>query len=266
MNKLYAYRFLVARRTLQVGIMLLFIGSNVWGWQILKGNLSSARLMNKIPLNDPFAALQILVSGTLVASDVLVGGLIILLLYALMGGRMFCSWVCPMNIVTDLAIRLRKVLHLPARTNLLNRKIRYGILALSLLLSAIFSMAAFEYISPVGVLQRGIIYGFGLGWILVLAVFLFDLLLVDKGWCGHLCPLGAFYALAGSASLLRVKHDHEKCTNCLKCKIACPEKQVLKIINQKSGIISSGECTNCARCIEVCEDDALKFSLNNFKK
>ena len=25
-----------------------------------------------------------------------------------------------------------------------------------------------------------------------------------------------------------------------------------------------GECTNCARCIEVCDDDALNFSITNF--
>jgi len=59
-------------------------------------------------------------------------------------------------------------------------------------------------------MQRGIIFGFGSGVAVVLAVFLFDLFGVKNGWCGHLCPLGASYSLLGKASLIRVDHDPMK--------------------------------------------------------
>jgi nitrate reductase cytochrome c-type subunit len=42
----------------------------------------------------------------------------------------------------------------------------------------------------------------------VAAVFLFDLLVAPRGWCGHVCPVGAAYALIGSKSLLRVSARH----------------------------------------------------------
>jgi hypothetical protein len=36
-----------------------------------------------------------------------------------------------------------------------------------------------------------------LAWAVLLAVFLFDLFVMRHGWCGHLCPVGAFYSLIG---------------------------------------------------------------------
>jgi ferredoxin-type protein NapH len=52
----------------------------------------------------------------------------------------------------------------------------------------------------------------------------------------------------------------------MKCKEVCPETQVLYMIGKKSQIVDMGECVNCARCIEVCDDDALGFTLRDFAK
>jgi ferredoxin-type protein NapH len=35
------------------------------------------------------------------------------------------------------------------------------------------------------------------------------------------------------------------------------------MVGKSSEQVLSGECTNCARCIEVCDDDALNFSLRD---
>ena len=42
------------------------------------------------------------------------GALIVLAIYVIAGGRAFCAWVCPMNIVTDAAFSVRKSLNVPA--------------------------------------------------------------------------------------------------------------------------------------------------------
>ncbi len=115
-------------------------------------------------------------------------------------------------------------------------------------------------------MQRGIIFGFGAGIAVIIAIFLFDLFGVKNGWCGHLCPLGASYSLIGKASLIRVKHDHEACTACMKCKVVCPENHVLHMIDKESISVTDGECTNCGRCVDVCDDDALEFSIRSFGK
>lgn len=262
----YPYRYLILRRFVQLSILFLFLGSNLYGWQILKGNYSSGLILGTINLSDPYAGLQILATGFIAGADVLVGALTVLLLYGLVFGRMFCSWICPVNIITDTAIYGSKKLKLK-NTLFFNRKTRYAILILSLILSAILATPAFEIISPVSMFHRAVIFGTGGAWAVVLALFLFDFGLVRYGWCGHLCPIGAFYSLIGKYSLLKVRHDADQCTNCGKCFKVCHEEQVLTIINKETGFIKSGECSSCLRCVEVCDDRALKLAARiSFKK
>jgi len=196
--------------------------------------------------------------------EVLLGAAIILTLYALLGGRVWCAWVCPINMVTDLAAWLRRRLGI---TDLfrLSRNTRYTVLALALILSVLTGVAAFEWISPISMLHRELIFGIGLGWTAVLGVFLFDLFILRNGWCGHLCPLGAFYALVGKLALLRIRFDTPTCTHCGECAKVCPEPQVLNLkAAAAAGIIASGECTNCGRCISICPEDTLHFDLRHF--
>lgn len=261
MKGLFKYRYLIFRRLIQITVLLLFAGSNYFGWKILRGNLSSTYFLETVRISDPYAVLQILATGFWVGTDVLISALIVLAFYTIISGRMFCSWICPVNPVSDFIVWLKEKLKMNRNLISINRSIRYWLLALSLLLSLITGFAAFEAISPIGFLHRAIIFGAGTGWAVVLMVVFFDFGIVKNGWCGHICPLGAFYSIIGKAGLLKVNHTKENCTNCNKCFKICPEVQVLNIIGKQSGFISSGECTNCARCIEVCPDNALHFSI-----
>jgi len=268
MNWLYKHRFLLTRRFTQLSIVALYGAANWWGVKFLQGNLSSSLLLEKVPLSDPYAVLQMTAAGAVLGANVLIGATIIALFYAVLGGRAFCSYVCPVNIVTDGANYLRRLLRFDEaeRKVWVSRNVRYWILGLSLPLSFVLGVAAFEMISPIGILTRGLIYGIGLGATVVAGVFLFDLFGLKNGFCGHICPVGGFYSLIGRFSIFRVRHDQQKCTLCMKCVNICPEKQVLPMIGKKSGFVVSGECTNCGRCIEVCDDDALNFNLRAFKK
>ncbi len=250
------------RRITQTAVLFLFFGGNVYGWSVLRGNLSSAKVLDVVALSDPFAILQNLSTGASIANDALIGAAIIFLFYAVLGGRVFCGWVCPVNIVTDTANKIREVLKFNTKLSSwgLKRSVRYWVMGMALILSAFLGVAAFEWISPIGALHRGIIYGFGMGWTYVLVVFLFDLFGARNGFCGHACPLGAFYSLIGRYGFLRIGYNKEKCTMCMKCLEICPERHVLHTVGNQSGVVLSGECINCGRCIEVCDDNALQFS------
>jgi ferredoxin-type protein NapH len=261
MTSLRNHRYLVMRRLVQTVVMVILVGGNLWGWTVLRGNLSSSVVLGAVPLADPLAVLQLLAAGGMLATDILLGATITLVFYALVGGRVFCSWVCPMNAVTDLANRLGRHLKTGKMSpRIFGRNARYFILGVALILSAILGVAAFEVISPIGMLQRGLVFGMGAGWLAVAAVFLFDMMIQRNGFCGHLCPLGAFYALVGRTALIRIQHDHEKCTQCMDCLKVCPENQILSLVGQTGGSVLDGVCTNCGRCIEVCPDAALFFS------
>ena len=258
------YRYLILRRFTQISLLVLYFGANAWGWTVLQGNLSSSSILGIVPMSDPYAALQMLAAGATLAVDLLVGITIVSLFYFLIGGRAFCSWVCPINMVTDLAAWLREKLEINRVQKVkqpATRQLRYWVLLMGLAISFFMGVAAFEFISPISMLHRGIVFGIGFGWAAVLIIFLFDLFVLKNGWCGHVCPLGGFYSLLGRFSLIRVHHDEAACTLCMKCKVVCPEQQVLHMIGKESIPVLSGECTNCARCIEVCDDEALEFSI-----
>jgi ferredoxin-type protein NapH len=258
-------KYLLMRRFVQIGILILYFGANAYGWKILQGDLSGSLLFDLIPLGDPFAVIQMLIAGAALAADILVGAVIIAVFYTIVGGRAFCSWVCPINMVTDLANWLRRRLGIAQvqKRVYMSRSIRYWVLGLSLLLSAVMGVAAFEMISPISMAHRGLVFGIGFGGGALLVIFLFDLFVHENGWCGHICPLGGFYSLLGKFSLIRVKHNAENCTACMKCKEVCPEKEVLFMIAKSSESVLKGECTNCGRCIDVCGDDALDFSIRS---
>jgi ferredoxin-type protein NapH len=260
-GRLRKNRILIARRATQLAILTLFWFGAHAHVGVLTGNLSASKLFRTIPLADPFAVLQILVTGHLVAASVLLGAAIVLAFYFVVGGRSFCAWVCPVNLVADLAASLRRRFRVAGQFHV-SRNARYGVLALALVVSAITGVAAFEALSPIGMLHRELIFGPGAGLLVVAAILLLDVFVLKHGWCGSLCPLGAFYALVGRRSPLRVGFDEARCDHCGDCVAVCPESQVIDFKSMTAfGFVDSGECTHCLRCLEVCPRDAYELNL-----
>jgi len=262
-----AHRFLLARRVVQLAILGLFMLGPIAGFTILKGNLSSSLFAETIPMTDPLLFLQMLAGGFFgVASSAVVGAGLVFVFYLVIGGRVFCSWVCPVNIVTDTAHWLRRRLAIKSKSKI-SPDTRYWMLGLVLVLGFMTGTLAYEMINPVSMLHRGLIFGFGFGWAVVLAVFLYDLFIAEHGWCGHLCPMGAFYNLLGHAALIRVRTPRrELCDDCMECYEVCPEKQVLPaaLKGAKEGlpaVVLSSDCTNCGRCVDICGVNVFEFGL-----
>ena len=259
-----AYRFLILRRLSQLSIVLMFLSGPIWDFWILKGNYSSSMLFDLIPLTDPLITAESLATGYLPEWKTLLGAGIIVLIYALLASKAFCGWVCPLNIVTDCAAWLRRKLGIRQSAKL-PRNLRYGILAMILVGSAVSGTLLWEWINPVAALGRVFVYGIGATLWLVLVVFLFDLLVVEHGWCGHLCPIGATYALIGAKSVVRLKvQDRQACDRCMDCYHVCPEPQVLRLPlhgkDEDSQIVLSKDCISCGRCIDVCAENVFAFS------
>lgn len=260
------HRWLLLRRFSQLGILGLFLLGPLAGIWIIKGNLNSSITLDVLPLTDPFVLLQSWLAGRHFGSQALLGALIIALFYILAGGRAYCAWVCPVNMVTDFAHWLRQKLGLRGKTKI-RRNTRYWLLGVSLLVSVLGGYVAWELINPVSVLHRGLLFGMGAGWLIILAVFLLDLAISQRGWCGHLCPVGAFYSLLGTHSPIRIRADRrEACDKCMDCFDVCPEPQVIRpaLFGMKDGIgtvIDEPNCTNCGRCIDVCSKEVFSFGV-----
>jgi len=263
-----ANKYLILRRSSQFSILALFLLGPWLGIWIVKGNLSSSLTLDFLPLTDPFVLLQSFFAGHSPAADALIGASIVLIFYLVVGGRVFCSWVCPVNIITDAASYLRCKLDIKATSSGVSNKIRYWLLAMSMLMAWITGSIVWELVNPVSILHRGIIFGMSFGWGLIALIFLFDLFVVKNGWCSRICPMGAFYSLLGRVSVLRVNaKDRDKCTDCLECFSVCPESQIINpaLKGKQSSIILDGNCTNCGRCVDICEPKVFSYS-SKFKK
>lgn len=259
-----AHRFLVLRRISQVAVIGMFLLGPLAGLWIIKGNLSGSLIFDVIPLTDPFVLAQVLATRHMPETSALVGAGIVVAFYALAGGRTFCSWVCPVNVITDLAAWLRRTLKFTGgRTP--DASLRYWLAGAILVASALTGHAVWEFVNPVSMTQRALIFGGSVAWGAAATVFLFDLFIAPRGWCGHVCPVGATYALIGAKSMLRVSARHaSRCNDCADCYAVCPEPQVIVApLKGKDGagpVISSSACTNCGRCIDVCSTDVFAFT------
>ncbi|ELB2104449.1 quinol dehydrogenase ferredoxin subunit NapH [Vibrio parahaemolyticus] len=253
-----AHRFLVLRRLCQLIIIALFMAGPTLG--VLTGNLSSSMLLDTVPLSDPLIVLQALATGHIPEFNALLGVVIVVVFYAILAPRAFCAWVCPLNIVTDLAAWLRRKFNIKASYRW-SPAIRYWLIPVLMLGSALSGAILWTWLDPVAALHRGLVFGMGAGWVLIALVFVLDLLLVEHGWCGHLCPLGATYGVIGRKSLLRVTAvRREDCTKCMDCFYVCPEPEVLRQpLKEGDRRVMDQNCISCGRCLDVCPEHVFEF-------
>lgn len=256
-----SHKYLILRRISQISILGIFLAGPLFGYWIVKGNLTSSLTLGVLPLTDPFVMLQTLVSGHFPEMTALIGAVIVLAFYFLVGGRVYCSWVCPINIISDTAFWLRERFGLskgwqPKRSS------RFWVLAAVMIAAGASGTLAWELVNPVSIIHRGVIFGLAWAAAIPVAIFFAELLIGRHIWCGHLCPMGAFYGLVGSYSPLKMRADkRENCDDCMDCYAVCPEPQVISPALKGTGtpVILSRDCTNCGRCIDVCSEDVFRF-------
>lgn len=260
-----ANTWLLARRFSQLAIFLLFAAGPWFGFWLVKGTLSSSLTLDVLPLTDPLILLQGLVAGHWPQTNALIGAAIVLVVYLVLGGRLYCSWVCPINPVTDLAAYARRRLGIETDWKV-KPQARLYVLAAVLAAAAATHTIAFELINPITTIYRGLLFGLSFGLVTVLAIFVFDLLAAKHGWCGHVCPVGAFYGLLNHLALVRVSAvARERCDDCMDCYAVCPEMHVISpaLKGARSGmgpLITAADCTACGRCIDVCPERVFRFT------
>ena len=158
---LRAHKWLILRRLSQFGILALFMLGPLAGIWIVKGNLAYSYTLGVLPLTDPYVALQSLMTGHVPEKLGLIGIAIVAVFYFLVGGRVYCSWVCPVNVITDAAGWLRRRLGIKGSVHLA-RETRYWILGMTLIGSVVTGVVLWELINPVSMLHRGLIFGIGM--------------------------------------------------------------------------------------------------------
>jgi ferredoxin-type protein NapH len=260
LTMLYGNRWLISRRTVQIFIVMAFVIEFPVVGQVAAGNLSSSRWFDTISLTDPLVMLQNVLAGAPFAATALIGAALIASFAVIIGGRVYCGWVCPINLVTDAAYWLRQRFNIKGNLTM-PRQIRIAVLVIALVLSFLTATVAWEIINPITLFQRELLWTSAAGVTLLLGLFLFDLLVTRRGWCGHLCPVGAFYGLLGRYGRLRVTAKAPgSCNGCTSCIRVCPEPHVLApVVAKEADSVTSGDCTRCGACLDACATGALRM-------
>ena len=178
-------------------------------------------------------------------------------LAALLTGRVFCGWICPLGAVNEFVSAGSKKLgiknvQIPSSVDKYVRYIKYAILFLIIYTTWKLGTLTFREYDPWAAwmhLSAGWSeFGYGTA---VLFATLFAGLFIERFWCRYLCPLGAALAIISRFSLVKVYRDEGACIKCGKCSAACP----VGLTPDKDIIQSNGECIACGKCYSVCPVD-----------
>ncbi len=242
---------LAAFTPLRLGVLAVVLGFVGWWGQ---GQLS---------IVTPLAVLQTTMAGGSFAFLLydpfsLLIWAVTILGFVLWGRGLFCGWLCPFGALQEFAHHIGRLLRLPqievparwdARLKWLKYVVLAGLVAITLTIPSAMDKAAevepFKTAITTFFLREWYYAAYALIW-LFLGMVLF------KGFCRYICPLGALMAIAGALRLRRWIPRRAECGSpCQLCRVECAYGAI-----EKSGRIDYSECFQCLDCVTIHDDAA----------
>lgn len=250
---------------------LLFTFSFWLDIQMLEGALTASRFVG-FHLIDLNSALQVMLAHKHIIVNLFIGTATVFFLWVLLGGRSFCSWVCPYHLVAEWFewLHLKLVDKKIVTDHQFHRGARTVFWLLFALLAVVTGYTIFETLSPTGILSRALIYGpsLALGWVLLL--LLFEVFYSRRAWCRYVCPIGLTYGMVGTLSPVRILYRLEHCFHEGDCKKVCLVPHVLDMVvkgrAEHTHVPVGPDCTRCGLCVDVCPSGALQFDVKGLSK
>ncbi len=216
-----------------------------------------------------------------------------LILLTIIGGRIYCSVICPLGITQDIISWIANKRHKNRFTHSTAKNIlRYVILCIyivacligiSTIVTILDPYAAFGRISnqllqPLWIWCNNLLamlaehfdsYAFynvdvwlkGIAAIVVASATLIIIAILawrsGRTYCNTICPVGSLLGLMSRYSLFRITIDTTKCNGCTLCQRNCKAS----CIDAKSHIIDYSRCVVCGNCIDKCNRNALSYKL-----
>lgn len=254
-----------------LAVNLLFLVSFWLDIQILEGSLTASRLLG-FHLIDLNSALQVMLAHKHIIVNLFIGTGTVFVLWLLLGGRTFCSWVCPYHFLAEFAemVHVYLVEKKKISDHAFHRGVRTVFWFLFALASIVFGYTVFETISPTGIVSRALIYGPGFAFAWVVLLLLFEVFYSRRAWCRYVCPIGLTYGFVGVFSPVHVRYRLEQCFHEGDCKKVCEVPHVLDIVLKgrapEAEMDIGADCTRCGYCVDACPSGALKFDVKGLRK
>ncbi len=265
------HRWRNRRWAVLIAANLLFTVSFFFDIQILEGALTASRFVG-FHLIDLNSALQVMLAHKHIIVNLVIGTATVLVLWILLGGRTFCSWVCPYHLLAEWAemIHLRLVKMKLVNDQTIDRRLRSVFWVVFALLALATGYTVFEAISPTGIVSRALIYGPSLALLWVLAMLGFEVFFSRRAWCRYACPIGLTYGVVGIVSPVRVKYRLANCLHEGDCRKVCLVPHVLDTVIKgrafDTEVPLGPDCTRCGLCVDACPSGSLKFDIKGLSK
>lgn len=271
----------VVRILVALGVLVLAVASAHF-----EGALPVATLCVVCPVG--FS--QVAVASGTIPWHLLPGMLAVLAIVFLLG-RVFCSWVCPTQMLKNIfggraprgilgrsGQAVEKKDSEPSRTcstcgSTGSLKTQGVVLAVLLVVSFIVKFPVFCLFCPIG-LVFGTLWALNRvfvllqpGWeLIIFPLMLIAELFLFKKWCAAICPLGFFFGLMAKARTrlgfgVRPRADCTTCIaseGCRTCSTVCPEN--IDVSTNNNEVILQ-DCSLCGDCTENCPTKAIKLTL-----
>lgn len=229
--------------------------------RIRKGILVFSALMFPITFFflSPFVIVVSAANSILNGSAMVFG---MLLLFSIVGSRLFCGWLCPSGAIQDF-ISGANNRHWNSNGKNLSKYIIWVCWFSFIVFLWIHNRplkSDFLYFMDINI-QYIIIYA-----IVMSVIYSFTLLTGRRGMCHSFCWMAPFMIIGEKlADLLRIprfrlKAKPDDCVSCGKCSRICP--MGLNIAEMvKTASLDSVECISCLECVDVCSKKAIRFGI-----
>ena len=266
-----SHKWLKRRWAVLIFINLLFVISYALDIQVLEGALTASRFIG-FHMADLNSALQVMLASKTLLINLLIGVVTVLIIWILLGGRTFCSWVCPYHLLAEITekIHLKLIAKKIITNHTFDRRVRGIFYIIFIMLAVVTGYTVYEVISPTGILSRALIYGptIALAWVgFILALETFY---SRRLWCRYVCPIGLTYGFVGTISPLNVNYNIKDCHHEGDCRKVCLVPHVLDWTvrgrSPKMNMNLGADCTRCGLCVDVCPTNSLTFRFEGLSK
>lgn len=195
-------------------------------------------------------------------------------------GRLYCSTVCPLGTIQDIASRLRRFTHRAANRHAFHyshphNRVRLATVVVIVAASIAGSSLLLALLDPYGSFGRFAtwifrpIIGTGdfatatsaafVGFIAAVVILIVVVMLAashGRLWCNTMCPVGSVLGTVSRISLMHIDINTDRCINCRRCEHACKSS----CIDLESHVIDMSRCVVCFDCLPPCPNDAIHYT------
>ena len=220
--------------------------------------------------------------------------LLVLIVLALLFGRIYCSTICPMGLLQDIVAyfsrlknkKKKRYKYTPAKNIL--RWLVVGGTTITFLCGYTVVLALLDpysvygrivtnafrpiYIQGNNILESAFsrfdnytFYKVDISVLditsLVIAIITLIIICVmawkhGRTWCNTICPVGTVLGFLGQFSIFKIRINTEKCNHCGVCGTKCKAS----CINSSKQKIDHSRCVGCFDCLEACNQQALIYT------